>query len=723
MRRREVEGGLCGLLLVAVVVGGLVTDRLVRPDEPVGAPWTPPSTAHPLGLDHLGRDLAARVLVGGGDLVLVCLLAGVLTGLIGAAVALCGWRYAPVAVLVDHVTTVALVLPGIVIVLLCAIFLGPDGAVVVVMLLLGVPVSARTISAALSSLRRSGFVEAALLRGERPGALLRREVLPGVAGAVVSDTGMRVIAALQLSLALQLIAPTDAVTWAAMVPAGLSGITLNPWAVVAPAAAIAIVAGAIAVGLDVVGDRWLPPPPRRRRGHRARTDRSDDLVVEQLAVHAADGREIVAVEHLVARPGEIIGVHGPSGSGKTTFLRALLGIVPHGCRLCGELGAPREVALVSQDQAAVLDPLQRVGAIVRDGRRNIKAEQVDAALTRMGLDPAVARRRPHGLSGGEAARVGLARALVGRPRMVLLDEPTSGLDGHSREVVIEALRELADEGAIIVLVSHDPDLLDRLAARSVGLGAVAEGPVRERAPGRVSQGGLGARDLRVAAPDGRVLLEGVDLEVSPGELVAVLGPSGSGKTTLGRVLAGLHPARGLVTLDGEPLSLDGWEWTPARPLRQRLEVQLIGQDPRSALNPAHPLRAQVRRAARARFIDPAAAGRAADEWLARLGVDEHVADRRPADCSGGQRQRAVVARALVVEPSVIIADEPTSALDSSSRELVLASLEQTCAGGGSVLVITHDPDVAARADRVLTLRDGTVTGAGRTRPRGDHRAG
>ncbi len=214
-----------------------------------------------------------------------------------------------------------------------------------------------------------------------------------------------------------------------------------------------------------------------------------------------------------------------------------------------------------------------------------------------------------------------------------------------------------------------------------------------------------ARGLHATVGTTRAL-QGVSLALHPGEAVAVTGPSGSGKSTLLHCLAGLlRPDQGVVTVDGVDLRTLGDRE------RSRLRLERMGFVPQFGdFVPELTLRENVelplrllgrgRRAARAR----------ARELLERLGVDE-VADRRAGEASGGQVQRAAVARALAHEPVLVLADEPTGSLDTLAGEQVLeALLEHAAAAGAALLVVTHEARVAAYADRDVVLRDGRLRG-------------
>jgi putative ABC transport system ATP-binding protein len=192
---------------------------------------------------------------------------------------------------------------------------------------------------------------------------------------------------------------------------------------------------------------------------------------------------------------------------------------------------------------------------------------------------------------------------------------------------------------------------------------------------------------------GRPILAGIDVTVEPGESLAVTGPSGSGKTSLLAILSGLaRPTSGEVHFDGAAVA--GQTGPPPG-----VSVVLQGYGLVSLLTAAENIEVVLRANGRA----PSAAARAAREALARLGLEAH-ADQLVEELSGGQQQRTAVARALALEPRLLIADEPTAELDPAARAVALAQMFAVTTGGGALVLATHDPEVAARCDRTLSLR-------------------
>jgi putative ABC transport system ATP-binding protein len=203
---------------------------------------------------------------------------------------------------------------------------------------------------------------------------------------------------------------------------------------------------------------------------------------------------------------------------------------------------------------------------------------------------------------------------------------------------------------------------------------------------------LEARGIRYLR-DGQLILDGIDLTVAAGESLAVTGPSGSGKTSLLAIISGLAaPAGGEVYLDGTRLT--GFAGPSAG-----VALVLQGYGLVSLLTAAENIEVALRAAGR-----PAPAAQAAARAaLEQVGVGDH-AGQIVAELSGGQQQRVAIGRALALQPRLLIADEPTAELDPAARAIVLARVFDVATAGGSIVVATHDPEIAGRCDRTLDLR-------------------
>ncbi|MBT1670043.1 ABC transporter ATP-binding protein [Curtobacterium flaccumfaciens pv. flaccumfaciens] len=426
------------------------------------------------------------------------------------------------------------------------------------------------------------------------------------------------------------------------------------------------------------------------------------------------------------------------------------------------------VSMVFQEPATALDPLTRVGAQIAEVIRNHRdvsasaaaAEAVDL-LRRVGIPDPESRTRsfPFQLSGGQRQRVVIAMAIANAPKLLIADEPTTALDVTVQAEILELLRALAAEtGTGVLLVTHNmgvvADFADRVAVMLQGeivetggvedvllrpeheytkrlLAAVPRLDVagdRPSAPVADTQTETAGRpgaapvvDLRdVSVTFGRGAravhaLAGIDIAVHAGETVGLVGESGSGKSTAARVALGLiKPTSGTVSLFGQDLRTA--KGRDRRALRSGIGVVL--QDPVASLDArmsvaeciAEPL------AVHRRGMSSADRRRRIDEVLDAVRLPRTLASRAPRELSGGQRQRVSLARALVLEPRLLVADEPTSALDVSVQETVLEVLGELQDDlGFACLFVSHDLAVVQHfAERVVVMRQGVVEEQGTT---------
>ncbi|MFD9322987.1 ABC transporter ATP-binding protein [Streptomyces sp. NPDC060053] len=470
------------------------------------------------------------------------------------------------------------------------------------------------------------------------------------------------------------------------------------------------------------------------------------------------GRAIVDGVSLKALPGKVTALVGASGSGKTSTGLALLGEYPPGAHVTGDvhLAADGLVGYVPQHPAAVLNPARRVSALLADiaraqvrhlprGRRRTAARtRVLHALAEAQLPDAQSLlcRYPHQLSGGQQQRVVLAQALLLGARVLVADEPTTGQDALTKSRIVAQLAAVAARGIAVVLLSHDLDVVRALADEVIVMRA---GRVVESGPAHrlwLAHRHQGTREMLTeqrefteptsATGTGRVVLRIRDmtarhrstargttevvripeLDLRAGECLAVVGRSGSGKTTFARCLAGLHRDHdGEVLFDGTPLP---------RSLRDRsraglANVQYVFQDARASFGEHRPVLHQVARTAiRLRGAEPAAAQRDALATLTGLGLPEDLVRRRPGQLSGGELQRAALARALLARPRVLICDEITSGLDPITRRGILEVLTGLLHDRDdlSLVLITHDLDTAALAHRIAVLDAGELVEQG-----------
>ncbi|SOC47626.1 peptide/nickel transport system ATP-binding protein [Blastococcus aggregatus] len=425
----------------------------------------------------------------------------------------------------------------------------------------------------------------------------------------------------------------------------------------------------------------------------------------------------------------------------------------------------RDAAMVFQEPSTALNPVFPVGWQIAEGlrahgdysKKEARAKAIDV-MRRVGIPDPEERvdHYPHQFSGGQKQRIVIAQALALDPGVIIADEPTTALDVTVQAEILDLLRRCRDEfGTAIVLITHNmgvvADLADRVAVMYQGriveqadvrtlfsapvdeytrqlLGSVprlGEGRARTadragaRAPGwQEATPVVEARDLRIVYP-GRlrrpdfVAVDGVSFAIRPGEVLGLVGESGSGKTTIGRAIAGLTKVTGgSLTVHGA--EMNGMKERAFRPLRER--IGFVFQDPASSFNPLLTIADAVAEplVVHKRAKNPQEARGRVDELLEAVQLPKSFGDRFPHELSGGQRQRASLARALALDPELLIADEPTSALDVSVQKRVLELFDELQRElGFACLFISHDLAVVdLLADRIAVLYKGELVEEG-----------
>jgi microcin C transport system ATP-binding protein len=500
------------------------------------------------------------------------------------------------------------------------------------------------------------------------------------------------------------------------------------------------------------------------------------LQIENLSIDFG-GRRVVDDVSLSINAGEKVGLVGESGSGKSVTALAVLRLLDaatyHGAIRFGSDSIltqserwmrglrGRDIAMIFQEPMTALDPLYTVGnqigevLEVHEGLRSNAARLRSIELLRRTGIPEPERRIdafPHQLSGGQRQRAMIAMALACRPKLLIADEPTTALDATVQAQILALLDDLQREfGMAILFITHDLALVRRFTHR-VGVmehGKLVESGLTEtvftqpqhpytvrllnsRAERQVmalsaeAATVLEARDVAVTfrRSDGWFrhssfnAVAGVSLALRAGETVGIVGESGSGKTTFGMALLGLQPmSSGEVLIDGH--SMSGADRESLRRFRRR--IQVVFQDPFASLNPRMTV-GQILEEGLAWHM-PELTGeerrRRVVAALAEVGLgvspgQEDILERYPHQFSGGQRQRIAIARAVVIEPEILILDEPTSALDVSVQKQVLtllATLQRR--HRMSYIFISHDLSVIrAVAHRMIVMKDGVVVEQG-----------
>jgi peptide/nickel transport system ATP-binding protein len=478
-----------------------------------------------------------------------------------------------------------------------------------------------------------------------------------------------------------------------------------------------------------------------------------DLTVGYPEITAVDG---VSFD---LEPGRALGIVGESGSGKSSTALALLGLhrgIPATVGGTIEVGdvdvntmtteqlrrlRGNRVAMIFQDPLSALDPYFRIGDQISEvyrthNRATRKAGWAKAVevLDRVGIPDAArrARSRPHEFSGGMRQRALIAMALACEPEILVADEPTSALDVTVQAQILDLIDDLrADTGMSLILVTHDLGVVARSVDDVVVMrdGKLVEhGPVRSvlseptapytrdllaavprleaprasRRPVSTDPPLMVLNDIRCLFPragrglrrDHIVAVDGVSLDLRRGETLGVVGESGSGKTTLARIMVGLlPPTSGTLEFEGKPG-----------------DRQLVFQDPVSSLNPRRTVGDTIADPLRVHGVSDREARSRVRELMERVGVAPDRHDRYPHEFSGGQRQRIGIARALTLQPRLLVCDEPVSALDVSTQAQILALLEDLREDYDLTIVfVSHDLAVVRQiSDRVAVMRDGEL---------------
>ena len=472
-------------------------------------------------------------------------------------------------------------------------------------------------------------------------------------------------------------------------------------------------------------------------------------------------------------PGEVLAIVGESGSGKSSSSMGLMGLLASNARTTGKVMVKgvdmltansktlrsyrgKEVAYIFQEPMTALNPVYTIGFQI-----------IETLKTHFDITTAAARTRaielltlveipnpeksidkyPHQLSGGQRQRAMIAQSLACDPALLIADEPTTALDVTVQAEIIDLMRNLKDKlNSAVLLITHDmgvvADLADRILVMKDGftveqgtadqifnapqhpytqslLASVPKlGSVPVRA--RVADGNeavLSLRDVTIEYPKrGRVpaftAAQGISLDIYPGEILGLVGESGSGKTTIGRAAIGLLPIKeGSISVAGNDISK-----ASLKDLQKiRKHTGIVFQDPASSLNPRLPIGESI---GEPLFLAKVAKGdelnKMVEELLDKVELPRSYRNRYPHELSGGQRQRVGIARALALNPDILIADEPTSALDVSIQARFLDLLQEIQQElKFACLFISHDIAVVEiLAHRIAVMQHGRLVEVG-----------
>ncbi|MDP2901818.1 MAG: ABC transporter ATP-binding protein [Methylovulum sp.] len=498
------------------------------------------------------------------------------------------------------------------------------------------------------------------------------------------------------------------------------------------------------------------------------------LSIEHLSVTFNHSQKVVDDISFVIYPGETFALVGESGSGKSITALSVLRLLPNNAQLdAGMVNLQGDNLLQRSETELCKIRGRRIGFIFQDPMSSLNpvmtiGEQIAEVLAiHFSLPGKAAQRRvlellqqveitnpeqrikdfPHQMSGGQRQRVMIAIALAGEPDLLIADEPTTSLDVTIQAQILALLKNLQQQtGMALWLISHDLALVSTIADRVAVMqsGKIVETgltrdffnhpehpytqkllnalPSMESCLMRQTQDKpplLQVNDFSCHYPIRKGIfkrtvdyvraVDGVSFEIQQGKTLALVGESGCGKTTLGKSLLNLIPNNGgQVIIDG--IALDGLSGEALR--RQRANMQIVFQDPFSSMNPRMLVGDIIAEGIQALHTTISLTGRKTRvrQLLQQVSLPEDSALRYPHEFSGGQRQRICIARALAVDPKLIVCDEPTSALDVSVQAQIISLLKMLQQEKGiSYLFITHDLAVVAEiADDVAVMYQGKI---------------
>jgi oligopeptide/dipeptide ABC transporter ATP-binding protein len=514
-RLRHKPLGIAALVYLALITLASIFAPLLAPygqdEQDLTHTLSGPSAHHWLGTGVLGRDILSRLLYGGRVTLIGVVISSAIYIALGVTLGLLagyfgGWIDRLVLRLADLVYAVPVI---IVLLVVLAIFPGDETAAMVALGLLAAPGLARIVRSVTKGLRAELYIRAAQASGLRSWTIMRRHVLPRLAGTVIVQLSLFGAGAVLLETGLGFLGVgVQRASWGGLISEASQNLGTQPWLLVP--SGVLVITFILALGLvgdavrDAVAERYDDAPPRPRR--RAATavapapstsaPRRDALLsVRGLTVaFAVDGAEVPVVTDvdLDVMPGEAVGIVGESGCGKSVTALSILGllrgggrivvgsVVFEGAELVGSSALNQvrgaRIGWISQDPIASLDPCFSAGSQIAEvvrrhtgcSRRAARRRAVELLeLVRLPEPAQVAKRFPHQLSGGMAQRVGIAAAIAGDPVMLIADEPTTALDVTVQAEILDLLRELQASGMAIVLVTHDWGVLSDLCERGI----------------------------------------------------------------------------------------------------------------------------------------------------------------------------------------------------------------------------------------------------------------
>ena len=438
--------------------------------------------------------------------------------------------------------------------------------------------------------------------------------------------------------------------------------------------------------------------------------------VTNLTVKTSSGEVLVEPISLSLKRGQHLTILGETGSGKSLLAQAIMGALPDGLVVDGEINIEgksrcqwgKQIAMLPQEPYRSLDPtmpvLQQVWEsfyFVAGEDKHNATQKTQQKLTALGLNSFI-HYYPHQLSGGMAQRVAFATAISGGAYILIADEPTKGLDSHNKQAVIQMLQSVSAQGGALLTITHDIDVATQLGGEIMVMkqgklleqgnatklltaphsdyakALIAAAPAHWQAPSKNHHHGenlLSVKRLSVAR-ENRILFRDVNFSLSRGEILGLVGESGIGKSSLGDVLCGLlAPKCGQIF----------WHFSP-----KRHQVLKLYQDPPAAFAPKIRLQTLLDDVIQKHQLDRKRIPR----LLKQLKLTPDILQRTAESVSGGELQRIAILRALLFDPVLLFADEATSRLDPITQKETLDLLVEQCRLTQCALIlVSHDQDL------------------------------
>ncbi len=468
--------------------------------------------------------------------------------------------------------------------------------------------------------------------------------------------------------------------------------------------------------------------------------------------------------------GEILGIVGESGSGKSMSALSILGLLPypkaqHSTQsqiiynhqnLINNKELPNirgnKISLIFQEPMSSLNPLHTIGHQISEmisTHQKLEKKQLKATVIKLlrqtGIKNPKQRYKayPHELSGGQRQRVMIAMAIANNPEILIADEPTTALDVTIQAQIIELLIKLQKQLKMsIIFISHDLHLIRKIASRVI---VMKDGKIIEQGPtenifnhpqkdytktlinaynglnniNNTSNGyAFELQDLTVNYPIqknffGKTIksinaLNHLNLKIKKQQTLGIVGESGSGKTTFGQTLVHLIPYQGKIIYEGREVNFN----SKTENLNFRRKVQIVFQDPYNSLNPRMTTEQIINEGLMIHYpqLSKQEKQKKIQKVIQEVGLKITDLSKYPHEFSGGQRQRIAIARALILEPSLLILDEPTSALDVTIQAQILSLLQQIQQQRKlTYIFISHDMHaIRIMSDEIAVMKDGNI---------------